>query len=317
MEVSSQSIDLHRIDYLRFDYFVFTNLSQDHLDYHKDMTSYFNVKKKLFMGKYRKMYGGEKAVINIDDSYGKEIFKSTDLKKLSYSIKSDRASVWASDIRNSTSGIEMKINTLDGRKFDISSPLCGYFNIYNILAAVSVCIDMGIKDSSIKEGIRSLHGGGGRFERLDSGKKLIVIVDYAHTPDGLENVLATIRQILKPGGRIISVFGCGGDRDRKKRKIMGRISGQYSDFTVLTSDNPRTEIPDSIISMIEEGLIESDSKEYVKETDRKKAIFKALEMARENDVVLIAGKGHENYQEFKDYRIPFNDKNVVNEWAAG
>ena len=317
MEVSSHSIDLHRIDYLRFDYFVFTNLSQDHLDYHKDMTSYFNVKKKLFMGKYRKMYGGEKAVINIDDSYGKEIFKSTDLKKLSYSIKSDRASVWASDIRNSTSGIEMKINTSGGIKFDISSPLCGYFNIYNILAAVSVCIDMGIKDSSIKEGIRSLHGVGGRFERLDSGKKLIVIVDYAHTPDGLENVLSTIRQILKPGGRIISVFGCGGDRDRKKRKIMGRISGQYSDFTVLTSDNPRSERPDSIISMIEEGLIESDSKEYIKETDRKKAIFIALEMALENDVVLIAGKGHEDYQEFKDYRIPFSDKNVVNEWAAG
>jgi len=316
MEVSSHSIDLHRVDYLKFNYFVFTNLSHDHLDYHKDMVSYFNVKKKLFLKEYRYVYGGEKAVINIDNSYGKRIFKSTDLKKISYSLKSDRASVWASDIKNSISGIEMDVNTSDGKKLNISSPLCGYFNIYNILAAVGVCIDMGIKNSSIQKGIKSLYGVGGRFEKIDFDKKSTVIVDYAHTPDGLENVLVTIKQILKPGGRIISVFGCGGDRDKGKRKIMGHISGRQADFTVITSDNPRTERPDSIISMIEEGLIESGSKEYIKETDRKKAIFKALEMARKNDVVLIAGKGHENYQEFKDYRIPFCDREVVKEWAA-
>ena len=314
MEVSSHSIDLHRVDYLNFDYFVFTNLSQDHLDYHKDMASYFNVKKRLFLKEYRKIYGGKKAVINIDDSYGKEIFKYTDLKKISYSLRSDRASIWASNIKNSISGIEMNINTLDGMKLDISSPLCGCFNIYNILAAVSVCIDMGIESRSIQEGVRSLHGVGGRFEKIDSDRQLTVIVDYAHTPDGLENVLATIRQILKPGGKIISVFGCGGNRDREKRKIMGRISGKMADLTIITSDNPRTEEPDSIICMIEEGLIESDSKKYIKETDRKKAIFKALEMARGNDVILIAGKGHEDYQEFKDYRILFSDRDVVEEW---
>jgi len=317
MEVSSHSIDLHRVDYLKFNYLVFTNLSRDHLDYHEDMASYFNVKKKLFLKGYRCVYGGEKAVINIDNSYGERIFKSTDLKKISYSLKSDRASVWASDIKSSISGIEMDVNTSDGKKLNISSPLCGYFNIYNILAAACVCIDMGIKDSSIQKGIESLYGVEGRFEKIGSDRSSTVIVDYAHTPDGLENVLVTIKQMLKPSGRIISVFGCGGDRDKGKRKIMGRISGQRADFTVITSDNPRTEKPDSIISMIEEGLIESGSKEYIKETDRKKAIFKALEMARKNDVVLIAGKGHENYQEFRDYKVPFCDREVVEKWTVG
>ena len=314
MEISSHSIDLHRIDYLEFDYFVFTNLSQDHLDYHKNMAEYFNVKKKLFLKEYRKLYGGKKAIINVDDSYGKEIFQSTDLKRISYSLKPGRENIWAGNIKSSISGIKMDINTPDGKVLGISSPLCGYFNIYNILAAVSVCLDMGIDNKSIQEGIKSLHGVRGRFERLDSGKKFTVIVDYAHTPDGLEKVLMTIKQILKPGGKIITVFGCGGDRDRKKRKIMGSISGKYADLTILTSDNPRTEEPDSIIRMIEEGLIGSDSKEYIKETDRKKAIFTALERADTDDVIIIAGKGHEDYQEFKDYRIPFSDHEVAKEW---
>ncbi len=314
MEISSHSIDLHRIDYLEFDYFVFTNLSQDHLDYHKDMAEYFNVKKKLFLKEYRELYGGKKAIINVDDSYGKEILKSTDLKRVSYSLRPDRESIWAGNIKSSISGIEMNINTPDGKALSIASPLCGYFNIYNILAAVSVCLDMGIDVKSIQEGIKSLHGVRGRFERLDCGKKFTVIIDYAHTPDGLEKVLMTIKQILKPGGKIITVFGCGGDRDRKKRKIMGSISGKYADLTILTSDNPRTEEPDSIIRMIEEGLIGSDSKEYIKETDRKKAIFMALEKADTDDIIIIAGKGHEDYQEFRDHRIPFSDRDVAKEW---
>ncbi|MDD5622099.1 MAG: UDP-N-acetylmuramoyl-L-alanyl-D-glutamate--2,6-diaminopimelate ligase [Actinomycetota bacterium] len=315
MEISSHSIDLHRIDYLDYDYFVFTNLSQDHLDYHKDMAAYFNVKKKLFLKEYRKIYGGKKAIINVDDSYGEEIFESTDLERVSYSLISDRGNnIWASNIKNSVSGIEMNINTSDGKILDISSPLCGYFNVYNILAAVGVCIDMGIDNRSIQEGVRSLSGVRGRFEKLDFGNRFTVIVDYAHTPDGMEKVLTTTKQILKPGGKIITVFGCGGDRDTKKRKIMGSISGKYADFTILTSDNPRTEEPDSIIRMIEKGLIESDSKEYIKEADRKKAIFMALEMASKNDVIVIAGKGHEEYQEFKDCRIPFSDRCIAEEW---
>ncbi len=316
MEVSSHSIELHRIDYLKFNYFVFTNLSQDHLDYHKDMERYFTAKKKLFLKVNRNIYGGEKAVINIDDSYGKDIFKITDLKKISYSLKSNNASIWPTDINNSISGIKMTINTLDGQKLSISSSLCGYFNIYNILAATGVCIGMGIKIKHIINGINSMHGVKGRFEKVYADGKISVIIDYAHTPDGLKNVLHTCRELLKPGGKIISVFGCGGDRDKGKRKIMGYISGQYADYTIITSDNPRSEEPASIISMIEEGVIGSKNDRYIVEVDRRKAIFKALKMAGRNDIVIIAGKGHENCQEFKDYKIHFCDLEVVKEWAS-
>lgn len=315
MEVSSHSIDLHRVDYLNFDYFVFTNLSRDHLDYHKDMESYFTEKKKLFLKINRDIYGGKKAVINIDDSYGKDIFKITDLKKISYSLGSNEASVWPTDISSSISGIKMTVNTRDGEKMDISSPLCGYFNVYNILAAIGVCMDMGIKTEYIIKGIGLMHGVKGRFEKVYDDGRILVIVDYAHTPDGLRNVLRTARELLKPGGKVISIFGCGGDRDRGKRKIMGHISGQYADYTIITSDNPRSEEPVSIINMIEEGVIDSSNDRYMTEVDRKKAIFKALKMAGRNDIVIIAGKGHENCQEFKDYKIHFCDQEIVKEWA--
>lgn len=316
MEVSSHSIDLHRVDYLDFNYFVFTNLSQDHLDYHKNMENYFSAKKKLFLKNNRDIYGGEKAVINVDDSYGKEILKVTDLKKISYSIESNNADIWPSDIDNSISGIRMTVNTGDGKKMDVSSPLCGYFNIYNILAAIGVCLDMGVKTEYIIEGINSMQGVKGRFERVYADGKITVIVDYAHTPDGLKNALHTGRELLKPGGRLISVFGCGGDRDRGKRKTMGYISGRYADYTIITSDNPRSEEPLSIINMIKEGIVNSGNDRFDIEVDRKKAIFKALNMAGINDIVIIAGKGHESYQEFKDYKIPFSDRKVVSTWAG-
>jgi len=315
MEVSSHSIDLHRVDYLDFDYFVFTNLSQDHLDYHKNMSGYFKVKNRLFLKEYRKIYGGKKAVINIDDSYGKKIFATTDLKKLSYSLESQQADLWASNIKKSVSGISMDINISGGKKIKISSPLCGSFNLYNIMAAVGVCLDMGIDTSSIKDGVGSMTRVEGRFEKIDTGRGFIAVVDYAHTPDGLENVLRTIKEVIKPGGKLISVFGCGGDRDKGKREIMGSTSGKMADFTVITSDNPRTEAPESIINMIETGLIKSGSKEYISEPDRKKAIFKALDMAEKGDVVLVAGKGHEKYQEFGDHVKRFSDKKVIKEWA--
>ncbi len=316
MEVSSHSVDLHRVDYLKFDYLVFTNLSQDHLDYHKNMENYFDAKNKLFLKEFRKIYGGKKAVVNMDDNYGRRILKSTDLKKISYSLKSDHADIRGGHVENSAGGININIHTGDGRELKISSPLCGYFNVYNILAAVGVCLDMGIDTGAIRKGIKSMSGVNGRFEKVDTDKELTIIVDYAHTPDGLENVLKTAKELLKPGGKLISVFGCGGDRDKHKRKVMGCISGRQADFTIITSDNPRTEAPDLIINMIEEGLVESGSRKYIKETDRKKAIFKALEMAGRNDVVIIAGKGHEDYQEFNNYRIPFCDRKVVREWAA-
>ncbi len=315
MEVSSHSIDLHRIDFLKFNYLVFTNLSQDHLDYHKDMESYFYAKKKLFLREKRNIYYGEKAVINIDDSYGKDIYKTTDLDKISYSLEPGRADIWPTNIKNSVSGIKMTVNTSSGLRFDVSSSLCGYFNIYNILAAAGVCIDMGVEKSYIKEGISSMSGVKGRFEKIYCGGKFTVIIDYAHTPDGIKNALETARKILPPGGKVVSVFGCGGDRDRGKRRAMGQISGRYADYTIITSDNPRSEKPLSIINMIEEGIKDNGAGKYTNEVDRKKAIFKALEMAAENDVVIIAGKGHESYQEFKNYKIPFCDWEVVKEWV--
>ncbi len=174
---------------------------------------------------------------------------------------------------------------------------------------------MGIEIGYIKEGIKKMSGVKGRFEKIDLDKNIRVIVDYAHTPDGLENVLKTARTILKTGNKLISVFGCGGDRDRLKRKIMGKISSEIADFTIITSDNPRTEDPRTIISMIEKGFAGKQSKKYIKEIDRKKAIVTALDMAEENDIVLIAGKGHEDYQDFKDRRIHFSDQEVVRQWG--
>jgi len=176
-------------------------------------------------------------------------------------------------------------------------------------------MDMGIDAGYIMEGIGSMRGVKGRFEKVYSDDKFSVIIDYAHTPDGLENMLKTARRILTDRGRIICVFGCGGDRDKGKRSIMGRISGRYADYTIVTSDNPRSEEPASIINMIEEGIAGTNTENYIKEIDRKEAIFKALRMAGKNDLVIIAGKGHEDYQEFKNYRVPFCDWKVVKEWA--
>lgn len=316
MEVSSHSIDLHRVDFLDFDCLVFTNLSQDHLDYHKDMNNYFETKKKLFLKDYRELFGGRKAVINIDDSFGKKISEITDLDKVLYSTVDSSAHIFADNIKNQISGIEMEVFLFGSKKLDISSSLCGYFNVYNILASIGVSVSLGVNPKYIAEGIRLMEGIRGRFERINLKGGITVVVDYAHTPDGLKNVLETLKSMLKSGARIISVFGCGGDRDREKREIMGSISASLADFTIITSDNPRSEDPESIMNMIEKGVVGTGAKHYIKEIDRKKAIIAALDMAKKGDIVLIAGKGHENYQEFKDYKIPFSDKEIVMGWES-
>ncbi len=280
------------------------------------MASYFEVKKNLFIKENRKKYGGSVAVINGDDVYGKKLLRATDLRKISYSLGPSTSDIWAYDITNSIEGIEMNIGMLDGEGFKINSPLCGSFNVYNILAAVSVCTGLGIGPEDIKAGIRLMNGVKGRFEKIDTGSGATVIVDYAHTPDGLDNVLKTLKALVEPGGRLISVFGCGGDRDKKKREIMGYISGCHADRTIITSDNPRSEQPGKIISMIEKGLVRSGKDNYIKEPDRKKAIVGALDKAGSRDIVLIAGKGHEDYQEFKDHRIAFSDQDIVRDWAG-
>ena len=271
MEVSSHSIDLHRIDWLDFDYFVFTNLTQDHLDYHVSMENYFEVKSRLFSKDLRNIFGGKGAVINIDDPYGLKLSSRTDLSTITFGINNSRANISAENIQNSINGIEMTVklsgfnykNTKNLTDFPVKSLLCGYFNIYNILGAIGLSIMAGIDTDVIRSGILSMTGINGRFEKVSAAKKLNVIVDYAHTPDGLENVLKTAKSLKPRGGKLISVFGCGGDRDKKKRKIMGSISAGLADFTIITSDNPRSEDPDLIISMIEEGFKENKLNVYL------------------------------------------------------
>jgi UDP-N-acetylmuramoyl-L-alanyl-D-glutamate--2,6-diaminopimelate ligase len=324
MEVSSHSIDLHRVDWLDFDYFVFTNLTQDHLDYHESMEKYFEVKSRLFIKKWRNIFGGKGAVINIDDPYGLNISRITDLNTITYGINNPHANISAENIQNSINGIEMTVkisgfnskNTKNLSGFPVKSLLCGYFNIYNILGAIGLSIMAGIDIDVVRNGILAMTGINGRFEKVSTSKKLNVIVDYAHTPDGLENVLKTANSLKPKGGRLISVFGCGGDRDKRKRKIMGSISAGLADFTIITSDNPRSEDPDLIISMIEEGFEENRLNAYEKIPDRRQAIVKALEMSGEKDIVLVAGKGHEDYQEFADKKIHFSDQEVIREWDS-
>jgi UDP-N-acetylmuramoyl-L-alanyl-D-glutamate--2,6-diaminopimelate ligase len=318
MEISSHSIDLHRVDYLDYDYFIFMNLTQDHLDYHTNMENYFEVKKRLFLKENREKYGGRGAVINIDDIYGAVLAKTTDLKLLTYAVKDKSARLFASDINNSINGIEMYLNYQrqpgGNFKFKISSKLCGLFNVYNILASAGTGLIMDLNVKDIQDGIKKMVGVPGRFEKITLQNNRNIIVDYAHTPDGLENVLKTAKSLLEPGGKLISVFGCGGDRDKIKRKIMGETSALLADFTIITSDNPRTEEQEMIMDMIEEGFRKSGTQKYIKIADRKDAIFYALDIAAEKDIVMIAGKGHEDYQEFADYRIHFSDQEVVKEW---
>lgn len=314
MEISSHAIDLHRVDYVSFHSFVFTNLTQDHLDYHKSIKNYFDVKKRLFVTDFRHIFNGKYAVINIDDFYGKLLRKTTDLIPITYSILNKNSDIYASDIISDTSGLKIKIN-FEGKKMPVSSSLSGNFNVYNILAAFGVGISYELDPDIIVEGITRVQNIKGRFEKITEIKDFTVIIDYAHTPDGLESVLKTVKSILKPGSKLITVFGCGGDRDKSKRPKMGKIAGEISDFVVLTSDNPRSENPDLIINMIEEGLRNIPDVKYEKITDRENAIIFALNIAEKDDIVLIAGKGHEDYQEFNGYRINFSDQAIVKSWA--
>ncbi len=316
MEVSSHSIDLYRVNFLDFDYFVFTNLTQDHLDYHQTMENYFNVKSKLFLPEFRNIFNGKGAVINLDDAYGKIIASKTDLNVLGYSIKNPKSDIFASNIINSIDGIKMDIVLNNNfKKIHLNAALCGKFNVYNILAAFGIGIFCKINIKDIIDGISRMQGVKGRFEKFII-KGRYVIVDYAHTPDSLKNVLETARELLpSKEAKIICVFGCGGDRDKIKRKIMGRISAINADFSFITSDNPRSEDPEEIIDMIEEGFNELNLKNYSRIVDRREAIFAALSFAKEGDIIVIAGKGHEDYQEFADSKIHFSDQEVILEWC--
>ncbi|GFP20804.1 UDP-N-acetylmuramoyl-L-alanyl-D-glutamate--2,6-diaminopimelate ligase [Candidatus Hakubella thermalkaliphila] len=308
MEVSSHGVALRRVDFLSFETVVFTNLSQDHLDFHGTMDRYFAVKRSLFVDKDGQFFTVKNAVINIDDEHGRQLVRDTHLPTLTFSFEH------AADIRARQAVITEKgtcfVLNIGGEEIEIKTSLSGNFNIYNILAAAGAGHWAGISLDRIKAGIESVTEIPGRFQRIDLGQRFTVVVDYAHTPHGLENAIRAARRITQ--GRLITVFGCGGDRDRGKRPLMGSASGELSDFTIITSDNPRSEGPLKIIEEIEKGIRATPGRDrYLVVEDREEAIRRAIGMARAGDFVLIAGKGHERVQEFAGYEIEFDDREVA------
>jgi UDP-N-acetylmuramoyl-L-alanyl-D-glutamate--2,6-diaminopimelate ligase len=304
MEVSSHALAQERVWGFPYSVAVFTNLTRDHLDYHKDFEHYFEAKRRLFEGLGTPPPSW--AVINVDDPWGRKLLDVPCPHRLTYGMNSN-AQVKAKQVDYRHNGLEGVIVTPAGRLHLVSS-LMGRANLANILAATAASIAYGIPLEKIEEGIKDLKAVPGRFERIDEGQSFLVIVDYAHTDDALRNVLSTVRELTR--GRLIVVFGCGGERDRAKRPLMGEAAGSLSDLAVLTSDNPRSEDPLLIMNDALVGLQKS-GKPYWAEVDRETAIRKALEEAREGDVVVLAGKGHEAYQILSDRTIPFDDREVA------
>ncbi len=301
MEISAHAIYYKKINNLKFKVGIFTNCTRDHLDFFKDYAVYKEVKKSFFESDLC-----EYAVVNVDDEVGGEIVKSRK-NTVTYGIDNP-ADVFAMDIVENEDNSNFILNLFD-EVFFVKTKLLGKFNVYNLLSSATACALTGQKIIKIGEKLKSLNGVKGRIECVFDGD-FKVFIDYAHTPDGLENILSTLRKITK--NKLICVFGCGGNRDKGKRKEMGKISGKYADFTVITSDNPRFEEPMDIIFDIEKGII-STTKQYVIVQDRYLAIEYALNMALPNDVIVIAGKGSENYQEILGIKRPYNDKDTVKE----
>ncbi|HEY0319858.1 MAG TPA: UDP-N-acetylmuramoyl-L-alanyl-D-glutamate--2,6-diaminopimelate ligase [Pyrinomonadaceae bacterium] len=309
MESSSQAIDFHRCDALYTSVAVFTNLTRDHLDYHKTMEAYWAAKRRLFDGS---LYAPPRSsVINIDDERGLELANELEgcgQRVVRYALNSE-ADVTARSVEHALEGMSFELVTPAGT-LSLRSPLVGRPHIYNILAAVSAGLELGYSLDIIARAIEACTGAPGRFERVEHRGDFSVVVDYAHTDDALLNVLSTARDVAR--GRIITVFGCGGDRDRSKRAPMGEAAGSLSDVVILTSDNPRTEDPEKILADAEEGL-RLTRKPYEKIADRRAAIHRAIQEARTGDLVLIAGKGHEDYQIIGRENSHFDDKEVARE----
>jgi len=308
MEASSQAIDLHRCDWLRFKVAIFTNLTRDHLDYHHTMENYFDAKKRLFDGRLGERPGS--SVINIDDEWGVKLakeLKQNGQRVVTFSQRTD-ADLTASNINVSLiKGTSFVLGSQKG-EIEITSPLVGKPHVYNMLSATAAALELGYELNSIKKGLEKCVGAPGRFERVPNDGDFAIVVDYAHTDDALLNTLKTARDLT--GGRIITVFGCGGDRDKTKRQPMGLVAGENSDFVIITSDNPRTEDPLKIIEEIEIGVKETGT-EYVAISDRREAIYRAISRAGADDVVIIAGKGHETYQLIGGEKFHFDDREVA------
>ena len=309
MEVSSHALALGRVWGVRFDTAVFTNLTRDHLDFHRTMEEYFAAKHLLFEGQPAPPRA---AVINSDDPYGRQIRPPEGVRILRYGLESS-PEVTACAVESSFSGLRFELGA-PGVRFRVESPLVGRPNLYNILAACSAALVQEIDIQSIARGIAECKGVPGRFEGVEAGQPFLVVVDYAHTDDALRNVIRVARQMTDK--RVITLFGCGGDRDRSKRPLMGMAAAELSDFVVLTSDNPRSEDPLDIINDALVGLRRFDTPHSV-EPDRAKGIGIAIAEAKAGDVVILAGKGHETYQVLKDRTIDFDDREVARRVLAG
>jgi UDP-N-acetylmuramoyl-L-alanyl-D-glutamate--2,6-diaminopimelate ligase len=321
MEVSSQGLDQHRVDGCQFDAGVFTNLTPEHLDYHRTLENYFQSKERFFT---RVLAGSQKktvrAVINRDDPHGKALLETITVPCLSFGLSA--GDIHADTVALSSEGIHAHIHMPAGM-LPIYSPLLGTFNLYNILAAAATAVACAVAPEAIRTGIAAVHTIPGRMERIENTCGLLIVVDYAHTGDALENALKTLQEISRRN--IITVFGCGGDRDREKRPVMGTVAARYSDWVIITSDNPRSEEPEKIIREIEAGVLAAGMKKasaglspgaakhkvYDICPDRGQAIARAVSLAQPGDTVLIAGKGHETFQQVGDKKFAFDDRDAA------
>jgi UDP-N-acetylmuramoyl-L-alanyl-D-glutamate--2,6-diaminopimelate ligase len=303
MEVSSHALELRRADAIHWAVAAFTNLSQDHLDFHPTMEAYFQAKRRLFTADPRT------SVVNVDDTWGARLageLAGTDLVTVAVDADAD---LRATDVRAGLHGTDLTLTARDGARLELHSPLRGRFNVENVLVAVAIVRALGVSDAAIAAALPGAAAVPGRLEPVDEGQDFAVLVDYAHKPAALQGVLETARALTR--GRVLVVFGAGGDRDRGKRPIMGEIAGRLADEVVVTSDNPRSEDPDAIIAAIVSGVERSDVRV---EPDRRAAIELVVGLARPGDVVVVAGKGHEQGQEFADgVKVPFDDVTVARE----
>jgi UDP-N-acetylmuramoyl-L-alanyl-D-glutamate--2,6-diaminopimelate ligase len=316
MEVSSHALTQDRTLGAEFDVGVFTNLTQDHLDFHGTLEAYFDAKARLFTDYPSRSTKPFAAVLNLDDSYGQRLAALARGRIVTYGIDQE-ATLRATSVRAAPAGISFQVSRKGGAAVLLQLRLGGRFNVSNALAALGVADSMGLDWDRSLEALADVPGVPGRFESVDAGQEFSVIVDYAHTPDGLLNVLNAARA-LEPA-RLIVVFGCGGDRDRGKRPIMGQLAAELADVAVVTSDNPRSEEPAAILREIVAGFqaVPQRRAQLVEEPDRRSAIAQAISMARPGDLVLIAGKGHEDYQIFADRTIHFDDREVAREVLTG
>ena len=296
MEVSSHALELERIRGCHFDVGVFTNLTQDHLDFHKTMENYLKAKAKLFDI-------SDKGVVNFDDDGGKRIVaeKDCDILKVGLTSESD---LWAENIRITARGDEFDLN-YQGKQYAMKIGIPGKFSVYNAICAAGAALQLGIDMDTIQRGLAKAKGVLGRVEVVPTETDYTVLIDYAHTPDGLENIINAVKEFAE--GDVITLFGCGGDRDNTKRAVMGEIAGRLSDFSIITSDNPRTEKPEAIVEQIVEGMQKTDGK-YTVIVDRREAIGYALDHAKPGDVIILAGKGQETYQIIGKEKVDFDER---------